>query len=142
MIEQIFHARNDLLEVARVGDGVRALWAGLGLPEDLEMPVTLALEETLSNVIRHGCNPGQEYDIQVRFTADNRNVEVEVSDNARPFDPLSLPPPDLDVPIEQRKAGGLGVFLVRQLVDEVAYEFRGGRNHLRFRKALTGAPPA
>ena len=141
-MEKLFHVRNDLLEVARVGDEVRTLWAAQGLPEDLEMPVTLALEEALSNVIRHGCTPGEEYDIQVRFTVDDRAVEIEISDNARPFDPLSLPPPVLDVPIEQRKVGGLGVFLVRQLMDEVAYEFRDGRNHLRFRKSLAGTAPA
>lgn len=142
MLEQVFSVRNDLLEVARVGDEIRALWAAHGLPEDLEMPVTLALEEALSNVIRHGCIPGQEYDIRVCFTADDHAVEVEINDNARPFDPLSVAPPVLDVPIEQRKIGGLGVFLVRQLMDEVVYEFRDGRNHLRFRKALSGATPA
>ena len=141
MIEKLYRVHNDLAEVARVGDEVRGLWAEHGLPEDLEMPVTLALEEALSNVIRHGCLPGQEYDIQVRFAASERAVEIELSDNARPFDPLSLPPPNLDLPIEQRKPGGLGVFLVRQLMDEVSYEFRGGRNQLRFRKQLPASAP-
>jgi anti-sigma regulatory factor (Ser/Thr protein kinase) len=102
----------------------------------MELPVTLALEEALSNVIRHGCEPNREYDIRVRFAADERAAEIELSDNARPFDPLSLPPPNLDLPIEQRKPGGLGVFLVRQLMDEVTYEFTEGRNRLRFRKSL------
>lgn len=142
MLEQHFRARNDLLEVTRIADEVRALWVERGFPEGLEMPVTLALEETLSNVIRHGCVPGREYDIQVRFTANDHVVEIEVSDDARPFDPLSLPSPDLDVPIEERQVGGLGVFLVRQLMDEATYEFRDGRNHFRFRKNLPGAAPA
>lgn len=139
MIDRLFRVRNDLREVARVGDEVRALWMEQGFPEELEMPVTLALEEALSNVIRHGCVPEQEYDIRVHFSGNEQAVKIEVSDNARPFDPLSLPPPALDVPIQQRKIGGLGVFLVRKLMDEVTYEFREGRNRLCFRKQLSGA---
>ena len=59
---------------------------------------------------------------------------MEVSDTANAFDPLSLPSPDLTLPLEQRKPGGLGVMLVRKLMDEVHYERRDGRNHFVFRK--------
>jgi serine/threonine-protein kinase RsbW len=97
----------------------------------------------LSNVIRHGCLPGQDCDIKVRYTIHDGvegGIEVEVSDNAKAFDPLLLPPPDLGVPLEQRKVGRLGVFLVRKMMDEVHYERCNGRNHFRFRKRWP-APP-
>jgi anti-sigma regulatory factor (Ser/Thr protein kinase) len=105
----------------------------------------MCLEEVLSNVIRHGCLPGQDYDIKVRYRILDSvpgGIEVEVSDNAKAFDPLSLPPIDLTAPLEQRKAGGLGVFLVRKMMDEVHYEHRDGRNHLRFRKHWQTPPAA
>ena len=136
MIE-ILDVRNQLSEVGRVNQVLRDLWASHGLPPDFEDPVTLCIEEVLSNVIRHGCQPGRDYDIKVRYRLVDEHpggIELEVSDNATPFDPLTLPPPNLDLPIEQRKPGGLGVFLVRQLMDDVRYEYRDGRNHLRFRK--------
>jgi serine/threonine-protein kinase RsbW len=133
-IIQILEVSNDLSEVERANDRLRELWVRCALPEDFEAPVTMCLEEILSNIIRHGCLPGQRCDIEVRYRVLDQGIEVEVSDNARAFDPLTLPPPDLNVPIEQRKAGGLGVFLVRKLMDEVHYEYRNGRNHLVFCK--------
>lgn len=133
-IVQILDVENDLSEVERANNVLRELWVNLALPEHFEAPVTLCVEEVLSNVIRHGCAPGQGCDIQVRYEILDGGIEVEVSDNAPAFDPLSLPPPDLNAPIEQRKAGGLGVFLVRKIMDEVHYEYRNGRNHFVFRK--------
>src|SRR6202011_6079136 len=101
----------DLSEVERANQALRELWAQYALPEDLEVPVTMCLEEVLSNVIRHGCRAGQDCDIRVRYTILDGapgGIEVEVSDNAAPFDPLSLAAPDLTVSMERRKAGGLG----------------------------------
>ena len=140
-IVQILDVKNEISEVERANDVLRELWVRCALPQDFEVPVTMCLEEVLSNIIRHGCLPGQDYDIKVRYRILNDGIEVEVSDNARAFDPLSLPPPDLTVPLEQRKAGGLGVFLVRKIMDEVYYEHRDGRNHLLFRKRWQ-TPPA
>ena len=137
-ITQTLEVQNEISEVERANDVLRDLWVRHALPEDLEAPVSMCLEEVLSNVIRHGCLAGKEYDIKVRYTildGGSGGIEVEVSDNGKPFDPLSLPPPDLTVPLEQRQAGGLGVFLVRKMMDEVHYQHRNGRNHFRFRKA-------
>jgi serine/threonine-protein kinase RsbW len=133
-IPQILDIKNDISEVERANDILRALWVERALPEDFEVPVTMCLEEVLSNVIRHGCRPGQDCSVQVRYNILPGGIEIEVSDAAKAFDPLSLPPPDLTVPLEQRRAGGLGVFLVRQMMDEVHYEHRNGRNHFVFRK--------
>jgi serine/threonine-protein kinase RsbW len=132
------HLANDLSEVGRANDAFHALWESSNLPGELEGRVSLCLEEVLSNVIRHGCEAGKRYDIQVRWTILDEGIEVEVSDDARPFDPLSLPPPDINAPLEQRRAGGLGVFLVRKTMDEVHYEHRDGRNRFMFRKRWTG----
>lgn len=134
--------KNELPEVKRATDALRDLWVRLALPEDLEVRVTMCLEEVLSNVIRHGCLPGVDYDIQVHYRVlggEPGGIEVEVSDNAKAFDPLTLPPPDLTVPLEQRRAGGLGVFLVRRMMDDVRYERRGDRNHFVFRKIWEAA---
>ena len=131
----LLHVHNSLLEVERATAALREFWQERNLPEDLEVPVVMCLEEVLSNVLRHGCDPDETYDIRVRVELLDAGIEVEVSDDARPFDPLSVPPPNLNVSLEERKAGGMGVFLVRNLMDEVRYEHKLGRNHLRFRKS-------
>jgi serine/threonine-protein kinase RsbW len=128
--------RNDLAEVSRASELLTDFWAEHGLPPEPEMDATLALEEILSNVIRHGCDPAREYDIRVRISIGRKDYEIEVSDDATPYNPLLRPDPNLDLPIEQRTAGGLGVFLVKQIADELRYQFQDGRNILTFRKNL------
>lgn len=134
---QILAIRNDLAEVERANLALHDLWLGYGLPEDFEAPVAICLEEILSNVIRHGCLPGDDCDVKVRYQildGTPGGIEVEVSDNGKEFNPLLLPPPNISAPLEERRAGGLGVFMVRRMMDEVHYEHRAGRNHLVFRK--------
>jgi anti-sigma regulatory factor (Ser/Thr protein kinase) len=128
--------RNDINEVARASEILAGFWADHRLPSEPEMDASLALEEILSNVIRHGCEPGRDYDIRVRISLGQGRYELEISDNATPYNPLLRPDPNLDLPIEQRTPGGLGVFLVKQLADDLRYEFENGRNILTFRKNL------
>jgi anti-sigma regulatory factor (Ser/Thr protein kinase) len=72
--------------------------------------------------------------VRLRRTGDS--VAVEVEDDGRPFDPLQVPPPDLTLSLEQRPIGGLGIHLIRNLMDEVSYARRDGRNVLKMAKHL------
>src|ERR1035438_10208995 len=115
--------RNDISEIASASEILAGFWAKHHLPPEPEMDASLALEEILSNVIRHGCVPncendrehGRDYDIRVRISLGSKDYELEISDNATPYNPLLRPDPNLDLPLEQRTPGGLGVFLVKQL---------------------------
>jgi anti-sigma regulatory factor (Ser/Thr protein kinase) len=64
-------------------------------------------------------------------------VEVQIEDAAPPFDPLSLPEPDLTVDLEERQVGGLGIFLIRQVMDEIVYRHENGKNILVLVKRKT-----
>ena len=137
---QTIRVTNDLAEVSRLNEMLSNLWMEKNLPPDLEMPAVLSLEEVLSNSIRHGCKGKQNADIRVEFRFDPDAFEFIVSDNGIPYNPLLREDPDIHLPLEQRTPGGLGIFLVRKLADDVRYEFRDGRNHLLFRKLLTSEP--
>ncbi len=93
----------------------------------------LALEEILSNIIRHGGRPAPDASIAIRVRANQGAVDLHVVDEARPFDPRSAPEPDLEAPLEQRRAGGLGIPLLRRLTNDLRYERIGEANHLRVR---------
>ena len=97
-----------------------------------EWRVLLALDEILSNIVRHG-HPVSEAAIDLVFTIDNGRVGVEVVDDCAPFDPLSVPAPDTSGPLETRRPGGLGVALVRELMDDARYERRDNRNYFVMR---------
>ncbi len=101
--------------------------AGLG-PDKL-LVVELSVEEAVTNVCRHAYRdePG---DVTVRLHESPGQVVIEVEDEGPPFDPLARPDPDVTLPIEERGIGGLGIFLIRKMVDEVSWRFQDGRNVL------------
>ena len=93
--------------------------------------VQLALDEMLSHIVRHGSPDG--LDIDMTFSFEGGRVSVEIVDATAPFNPLLAPPPDTVSPLEARAPGGLGLALVRRLMDETAYERRGDHNHFIMR---------
>jgi serine/threonine-protein kinase RsbW len=98
----------------------------------------LALEEIFMNIVMHGARPGTTARVEVAVSVGPEAVTMAVEDDGPPFDPLSLPPPDLTASLENRKIGGLGVYLVREVMDEVGYLRIAERNQLRMRKRLRG----
>ena len=107
-----------------------------GLSDDLRRRFLVALDEILSNVARHG-QPSNGL-IQVEFSLAGSHLTVTIEDDAPPFNPLSAPPADTVSPLDQRKAGGLGIELVRELLESVQYAHTGGRNRLTMTERLSG----
>jgi serine/threonine-protein kinase RsbW len=128
------HLKNDLLEIEKMVGQV-GHWCRLQrLPEELELQIDLVLDEVVSNVIRHGFNDGKEHIIEVSLGRENDLLSVTIEDDGRPFNPLDSPDFDVDQPIEARRIGGMGIHLVRQIMDTVTYERREGKNCLLMTK--------
>ena len=82
----------------------------------------LVAEEALVNVFHYAYPPRQEGDVEVRLLEkDGPVVEIEIRDKGIPFDPLSAGQPDVNADIPERKIGGMGIFFVRKMADEVRY---------------------
>ena len=96
----------------------------------------LALEEIFLNIVMHGSEPGITPRVEVFLNLGADAVTMTVEDDGPQFDPLSLPPPDVTATLADRKVGGLGVFLVRNIMDTVTYARTAGRNQLRISKRL------
>ena len=96
----------------------------------------LALEEIFLNIVMHGSQPGITPRVEVSLDLGTDAVTMTVEDDGPQFDPLSLPPPDVTATLADRKVGGLGVFLVRNVMDTVTYARTAGRNQLRISKRL------
>jgi anti-sigma regulatory factor (Ser/Thr protein kinase) len=109
------------------------------LPADAVADMQIALDEVLANVVTHAYGGDDSRWVGLRVTVGAGLLEAEVEDDGPPFDPLSVPDPDLDAPLEERRVGGLGILFVRRLMSEVAYARRGDRNHLILRRRLTAA---
>ena len=105
-------------------------------PPDLIFKVNLVLDELSVNIVNYG---GEASEIEVSLAADADEVRVEIADDGRPFDPLNdAMEPDLDAPLEDRAIGGLGIHLVREMMDELHYSREDGKNRLAMVKRKGG----
>ena len=113
--------------------------ASLGLPRTVTEPLTLAVDESLSNIVQYGYQD-KVGTVELEMERTENAVVVRLRDQGPPFDPTSLPDPDIHLPLNQRPVGGLGVFLTRRSVDSVAYErTAAGDNQLTLTKKLAAA---
>lgn len=106
------------------------------LPTALIAQFNLALDEAISNIIAHAYDDAGAHEIGVRIALVHGILSVELSDDGRAFDPRATAPPDITVPLDARSIGGLGIHLIRRLMDEFDYRREDGRNHLVFTKRV------
>jgi len=131
--------RNDLGELERMSQAVSAWCRANAVSAEAEYQVNLALDEIVSNVIHHGWKDDGAHQLHVRVSRAENELTVEVEDDAAPFNPLEVPAPDITKPLEERPVGGLGIHLVRQIMDGLEYRRHDGKNFLIMKKKITGA---
>jgi serine/threonine-protein kinase RsbW len=119
-------------------DAVEMQLAQLGVPPGAVGPVMIAADEILSNVLEHGGARAVEIAVKARAG----RVTVEIVDDGKAFDPMAAAAPDTGQDLEDRQIGGLGIHLVRKLMDDVAYERRDEQNRLRFSKSYPPTSPS
>ena len=127
----------DLSSIVSLADEVTRWGSEAGLAEAAVFQINLVLEELATNVITHGLGAGQPGSINVRIERTGDRLEIVLTDDARPFDPFSMPSPDVTADIEDRPIGGLGVHLIRMLMDEWGYARVSGQNVVWLRKTLS-----
>jgi serine/threonine-protein kinase RsbW len=98
--------------------------------------VQVALDEVLSNIVRSGFGADRIGRIDVRFEMVDGVLDILVVDDGVAFDPLARADPDTHASLEARPVGGLGIYLVRHLMDSAEYERRDEENRLRLRKRI------
>ncbi len=128
--------KNTLAEIGRLAQVVAAFAAQRQLPSILVFELNLALEEVLTNVISYGYQDAGEHEITLRLSSTGEEVTAEVEDDGQPFDPLTAHAPDISKPLAERPMGGLGIHLVRKLIDKVEYRRQQGKNLLVMTKRI------
>jgi serine/threonine-protein kinase RsbW len=106
------------------------------LPPGVQKELHLVLDELLSNVVRHGYGQQGPYRITVSLGFKRGVLRLEITDDAGRFNPLDAPEPDLGLPLADRPVGGLGILLVKRLMDELKYSRVKGRNRLVMKRRV------
>jgi serine/threonine-protein kinase RsbW len=135
---KIILSRTDNLLVIRefVSEEARAF----GFSDEDAANIILAVDEACTNIIKHAYQYATDKEIEVTVLRKNRSFEIRIFDNGRSFDPSTIRQPDLKEHIGHRKRGGLGVYLMKKLMDKVEYDFhKGKRNEVRLIKNLSNA---
>ncbi len=107
-----------------------------GIEDKVRRPVLLALDDLLNNVVSYAFPDGSDHEIEISVDVSAHRFAISVSDDGMPFNPFGLDLPDTTASIADRGIGGLGIHLVRTLMDEYRYERRGGRNVVTVAKYL------
>jgi serine/threonine-protein kinase RsbW len=126
----------DLREIERLNRLIRQFGELHEVPSRALYAVNLALDEVVTNVVRHAFEDPKGQEVVVHVIAGPTEAITEVSDRGRAFDPLAVPPPNLDAPLAERSVGGLGIHLVRSLMDKVEYRRDDEKNVLTMRKRI------
>ena len=123
--------------ITQVTDFVNGHLEQYDCPLKAQMQIDVAIDELFSNIARYAYDPKTgPATVQVEVQKDPMAVIITFIDRGKPYDPLSRKDPDLNLPLEERKEGGLGIFLVKKVMDDVRYEYKDGRNILRIRKNI------
>lgn len=118
---------------------IEYLMSSPDMPEDdgLQFKLRLSIEETVENVVRYAYQDGVGWmEVGTELDSDALVLTITLKDAGTPFNPLDKPDPDITLSAEEREIGGLGIFLCKKLMDEVAYRYEDGCNILTMKKSI------
>lgn len=124
----------DLQGVGAVAAALDAYAVAAGIPDEVRRALLVVLDDLLMNVVTHGMAGRADGQIAIEATVADPWVELVIRDDGAPFDPLTWAAPDVTRSVEARAIGGLGIHLVRRLMDDVSYRRVGAQNVITLRK--------
>lgn len=127
---------NDIETIPQLNEFIDSVAEEVGLEMSLTMSLNLAIEEAVVNVMEYAYPEGQKGNVEIEVTADQQWMTFVITDTGIAFDPTKKEDADTTLSAEERPIGGLGIFLVRQLMDVIDYKRTGNKNVLTLQKKL------
>ena len=121
-----------------VTDFVNEQLEALDCPMKAQMQIDIAIDELFGNIAHYAYTPEVgEATVRVDVIEDSLAVAITFMDHGVPYDPLAKDDPDVTLGVEERAIGGLGIYMVKKSMDEIAYEYKDGQNILKIKKNLS-----
>lgn len=127
---------NEIPEINKLAAFIEELGEELNLPPDLVFNLNLVLEEAISNVILYAYPKEERQEILLTARKSDKNLIFVLTDSGKEFDPTQAPDADITLSSEERPIGGLGIYLIRKIMNEVAYQRIEGKNVLTLGKQI------
>lgn len=128
--------KNQLDELERINQFIEEIGEELGLDMELQMNLNLVIEEMVVNVISYAYPEGTENNIELTVNSNGMELTFVLSDNGKEFDPTLMEDTDTDVNPADRRIGGMGIYIVKHIMDTVSYQRQQGKNLLTMTKKI------
>ena len=120
--------KNRISELERLDQKLQAFGASIGLSKKCVFQINLAVDELFTNIVKYGFADNNLHYVAITLSHRDGKISIRVEDNGVPFDPAAKQTSELKDPLEHCKIGGLGLHLVKKIMDDIIYERRGGKN--------------
>jgi anti-sigma regulatory factor (Ser/Thr protein kinase) len=139
MDEKLFiQIKNRISEITQVSQSLSDFCTKHQLPKKTMNDLDLALDEILNNIINYGYDDQSEHEISIQLYLAEEYILLTVIDDGRKFNPMDVPSADTESSLQERPIGGLGIHLLRNVMDEVDYKYEKNKNCLTMKKNIRG----
>lgn len=135
-MEYTLTLHNDVQEVPLLARFIDTISEENAMDMEMSKNINLAVEEAVVNVMNYAYPEGTVGEVKIDASVTDGLLTLLISDSGTPFDPTVKKDPDINLPAEKRAIGGLGILLVRQIMDTVTYRYTDGKNILTLVKKL------
>jgi len=133
---QHFVIDNQIEKLSDLVGKIEKLAENWELSPALARKINLVIEEAFSNIVFYAYTDNDKHKINISVSLNNKRLTIEITDDGIPFNPLTQQPPDTSLPVVERPVGGLGIYLISQIMDEMHYERKKNRNILTLNKSI------
>ena len=135
-LRRILTLDNDIQQIPQLASFVDAVAEEAGIDFSLSVSLNLALEEAVVNVMQYAYPAGTYGTVTIEALFNKEQLKFIISDAGVPFDPTAKEDVDVNLEVGEREIGGLGIHLIRQIMDEISYEYKDGKNFLTLHKKI------
>ena len=134
--EYKFKLKNELSELKSLNQHLNNWGGAIGLADKSIARINICLDELFTNIVLYGFDDDEEHIVKFELNGDSSFVSINIEDDAKPFNPLEKVDPDFPENVEEAKIGGLGILIIRKIMDNVTYERSQGTNKLTMKKNI------
>ncbi len=128
--------KNDISQLNKVNKIFEQFINSHNIALKISNPISLAMDEIVNNIISYGYDDQKDHEIEIYIELSERSLKLQIEDDGFPFNPLQVKDADVESNLDERVAGGVGLHLIKNMMDSLNYEFINNKNCLTLEKYI------